>query len=151
MDLDNSVSGGAIGIWSYSESVHTINASIFKGNKVSGKYGASGAAVASNEPINIFNSVFYNNETTASEGSVEGAIMIDGGNHQNGNHSLIVNNTIVNNYASANASWGNTSALYYRDWTGQGQEKHTLYAFNNIVYGNLEGQDLVAISVHGSD
>ena len=151
LDLDNSVSGGAIGIWSFSESVHTINASIFKGNKVSGKYGASGAAVASNEPINIFNSVFYNNETTASEGSVEGAIMIDGGNHQNGNHSLIVNNTIVNNYASANASWGNTSALYYRDWTGQGQEKHTLYAFNNIVYGNLEGQDLVAISVHGSD
>ena len=41
--------------------------------------------------------------------------------------------------------------MYYRDWTGQGQEKHTLYAFNNIVYGNLEGQDLVAISVHGSD
>lgn len=151
LDLDNSVSGGAIGISSFSESVHTINASIFKGNKVSGKYGASGAAVASNEPINIFNSVFYNNETTASEGSVEGAIMIDGGNHQNGNHSLIVNNTIVNNYASTSASWGNTSALYYRDWTGQGQEKHTLYAFNNIVYGNLEGQDLVAISVHGSD
>ena len=72
--------------------------------------------------------------------------MIDGGNHQNGNHSLIVNNTIVNNYASANASWGNTSALYYRDWTGQGQEKHNgLYAFNNIVYGNLKVKILLPL------
>ena len=45
--------------------------------------------------------------------------------------------------------------MYYRDYNyyggGASIEKHVLYAFNNIVYGNLEGQDIVAISVHSEN
>ena len=58
INSDGDVFGGAVGLASYTQLPHKINASIFKGNKVEGKYSASGSAIATNSAMFLTNSLF---------------------------------------------------------------------------------------------
>jgi len=152
-NTDGDPHGGAIGISSYGKLPNKINASIFKGNEVLGKYNAGGAAIATNAGVYITNSLFYNNLSTAQQGSARGAIFIDAPGTYNLKYSVLINNTVANNDASGAGQ--STSGLYFRDYDYHGgsgmDEKHKVYAFNNIVYGNKVSQDISAVQIENAE
>ena len=154
INSDGDVFGGAVGLASYTQSPHKINASIFKGNKVEGKYSASGSAIATNSAMFLTNSLFYNNLTLSPQGSARAAIAMDAPSAYYNKYSLFINNTIVNNDASAAPGFNNISGIFLRDYDYHGggvNEKHTLYAFNNIIYGNTARQDVSPVQLENFD
>ena len=152
INSDGDAMGGAIGLVSYAQSPHKINASIFKGNKVEGKYGAAGSALASSSAIILTNSLFYDNLVRSPQGSARATIMIDGPSAYYNKYSLFINNTIANN--DALGTFNNISGIFLRDYDYHGGsviEKHTLYAFNNIIYGNTNRQDVNPVQLENFD
>ena len=155
-NLDGNPQGGALGLLSYAMSPHKINASIFKGNEVKGKYGASGSAIATNSAVFITNSLFYNNLVSAEQGAARGAIWVEAPSSYYNKYSLFINNTIANNDASEVSGQNNVSGLYLRDYDYHSvndvqQEKHTIYAFNNIIYGNKVSQNVAPAQIDNFD
>ena len=50
-----------------------------------------------------------------------------------------INNTVANNSVASPNNNSSAAAIYYCDWVpGQGRNSSTLYAFNNIIYGNKD-------------
>ena len=154
-NLNGDPSGGAIGLVSYGKHPHRINASIFKGNEVKGKWSASGSAIATNSAVFITNSLFYNNLVSTEQGSARGTIWVDGPYSYYNKYSLFINNTIANNDASSGSGGTNVSGIYFRDYdyySGSGMnEKHTAYAFNNIIYGNTVSQNVSPAQIDNFD
>ena len=70
-------------------------------------------------------------------------------------YSLFINNTIANNDASSGSGGTNASGIYLRDYDYHGgagmNEKHTAYAFNNIIYGNKVSQNVVPVEIDNFD
>ncbi len=154
-NLSGDPNGGAIGLVSYGKRPHRINASIFKGNEVKGKWSASGSAIATNSAVFITNSLFYNNLVSTEQGSARGAIWVDAPYSYYNKYSLFINNTIANNDASSGSGGTNASGIYLRDYDYHGgagmNEKHTAYAFNNIIYGNKVSQNVVPVEIDNFD
>ena len=154
INFDGDAMGGAVGLVSYTQSPHKINASIFKGNKAEGKYSASGSAIATNSAVFLTNSLFYNNLVRSPQGSARATIMMDAPSAYYNKHSLFINNTIANNDALGGSGGNNVSGVFLRDYDYHGggvNEKHILYAFNNIIYGNTARQDVYPIQIENFD
>jgi hypothetical protein len=79
-------------------------------------------------------------------------LSIDGPSAYYNKYSLFINNTIANN--DALGTFNNISGIFLRDYDYHGGsviEKHTLYAFNNIIYGNTDRQDVYPVQLENFD
>ena len=146
-NYNNYAQGGAISL-DNAQSRSTIRKSTFKNNKAYAKYDARGSAIYINSTaVDIINNLFYNNETRSGLGSTNpassiGVIYYENGpmeykaNNWTATTSVLVNNTIVNNLSSSgySNSWL-VSGVYYCSHD-QGGDNPSVYAFNNIIYGN---------------
>ena len=159
-------SGGAIGFWNtYARSY--IRSSTFKNNKAYSKQHAFGSALfINNSTVDITNSLFHDNETRSSIGnsdsfSSSAVIYYAGGpqlyesNSWGGAKAFLINNTIANNLATSTKSNSNIiSGIYYNNWeTGSEGLQPTIYAFNNIIYGNKDGSETeqYQLQLHGQN
>ena len=116
--------------------------------------------------VDITNSLFHDNETRSSIGNSSeyfssSAIYYAGGpqlytsNTWTGAKAFLINNTIANNLATSAKSNSNiTSGIYYNNWeTGSEGLQPTIYAFNNIIYGNKDGSEIeqYQLQFHGQN
>ena len=142
---DNSGTGGAI--YLNSDPVnkkHLINGCHFEYNFVSATYNAQGSALFIRDATDIINSVFVLTALQANKALAQGTIFYEGpdlssGNSSNGTSMNFINNTVANNSVTSTNNNSSAAAIYYCDWVpGQGRNSSTLYAFNNIIYGNKD-------------
>jgi len=152
---DGDIFGGAIGINAYDSKGSQIRNSIFNGNQSIAKYNSAGSAVATTSPLDIINTLIINNTTTTQQAAARGAVFYEGLNTRNIEHSIFVNNTIANN-KTVNG-FDNTSGIFIRDYDYYEQgspdprPKHTIYAFNNIIYGNQVSQFVSPLKFENAD
>ena len=123
---------------------HLINGCHFEYNFVSATYNAQGSALFIRDATDIINSVFVFNSATSEQSLAQGTIFYEGpdlssGNNNNGTSMNFINNTVANNSVTSPNNNNSAAAIYYCDWVpGQGRNSSTLYAFNNIIYGNKD-------------